>query len=327
MVSDILPGQRIDSYFVLRKIKLRTSEKKNEPYLSLELGDSSGRIFGTLWDNIEKTTELLNEGDLVKVKAKVINWKNRPHLSINKIRLVTERDSVKLNDFIPKSQITTQQLLDQVYDYIDKFQDPQLVQLLNSIYRDDKLLPRIIRASGGKLWHHCYEGGLLEHSLNVARIVEQTSTLYKNINKEILLAGALLHDIGKVYELTPGPVIDYTDQGRLLGHIAIGYQMIASRMDAITDLNESTRNELLHLVLSHQGKLEQGSPIVPMSREAFLLYSADELDSKMNAFERIYAKEKKHDSRWSTFVKLLDRFLYFGEQKKIKNDMISIKKT
>ncbi len=327
MVNDILPGQRIDSYFVLRKIKLRTSEKKKEPYLSLELGDSSGRIFGTLWDNIEKTTELLNEGDLVKVKAKVINWKNRPHLSINKIRLVTERDSVKLNDFIPKSQITAQQLLEQVYEYIDGIHDPQLVQLLNSIYRDEKLLVKIMRASGGKLWHHCYEGGLLEHSLNVARIVERTSALYSSIDKDLLLAGALLHDIGKIHELSPGPVIDYTDQGRLLGHIVIGYQMIASKMDALPDFDENKRNELLHLVLSHQGKPEQGSPVVPMSREAFLLYSADELDSKMNAFERIYAKEKKHDNRWSTFVKLLDRFLYFGEQKKIKNDMISIKKT
>ena len=195
--------------------------------------------------------------------------------------------------------------------FFDK--NKHLKKLWAAVTQNDELIEKLQKAPGGKLWHHCYLGGLLEHSNNVARLVLSIADNYQHLNRDLLLTGALLHDLGKIIEFKWQGFIDYSDVGRLHGHISIGYHFIASEIEKIKDFPPTLRDEVLHLVLSHQGKLEQGSPVVPMMREAMILYYADELESKIGAFDRIEENEHEPGKVWSNYVKLLDRFLYFGD--------------
>jgi len=185
--------------------------------------------------------------------------------------------------------------------------------LLDLIFQDQKIRKAFGDAPGGKLWHHAYLGGLLEHTLSVTKIAEQAAKQYPGINRDLLLTAGLLHDIGKISSYTYRTVIDFTDEGRLLGHIVIGAQMVTDKIKIFPDFPRPLAKELLHLILSHQGKLEQASPVVPMTLEALLLYYADEIDSKANAFLRIQEREKKPGRTWSSYVNLMNQYFYFGE--------------
>jgi len=318
VINEIKSGQVIEGFFVLRKIECRTQKEKGDLYLSLELGDASGRIFGSLWHNVKKTFKLLKAGDIVKLKARTIDWKGRPHLSIEKIRLTDAKDEVDTESLIPKANTNSGDSYQLCLEIIDTIKEKNLCALLFSVYKDKSIKYNLFKAPAGKLWHHCYEGGLLEHTLNVCRIVENAAKLFPHIDRDILIAGALLHDIGKIKEFVSGNFIDYSDEGRLHGHISIGYHLVAAHIEKIKDFPPDLRMKILHLILSHQGQLDQGSPVVPMSREALILYYADEMDSKLNAFERIFNKEKSQNKSWSSYVKLLDRFFYFGDHKDIE---------
>lgn len=313
MITDLKAGQKITDFFVVRHKEIHTKKDSTETYLSIELGDASGRIFGSLWGDWQKVEHELKIGELAKVRANVIDWHGKPHLSITKIRHLCDSDDVSLDSFLPRAQKPASQLLDEFQTLSDQISDDHLAKLLKSILTEDNLMDKLQKAPGGKLWHHCYLGGLLEHSINVAQIVLAIAENYKHINRDLVLAGALLHDIGKIVEFKWDGFIDYSDAGRLHGHIAIGYALVAQKIEKIKGFPATLRDELLHLILSHQGKLEQGSPVVPMTREAFVLYFADELDSKLGAFDRIDEKENESGKKWSNYVKLLDRFLYLGD--------------
>lgn len=314
MICDIKPGQSIVAFFILRKKELRTMHGNRDFYLSLELGDSSGRIFASVWQNAEKLYSDLEEGQPVKVRAKVIDWKGRAHLSVEKIRPVEERDELDAGTLLPEAKADIQKILADIRAIIEDVKNEQLRVLLNSFYQDEKFAEQFCQAPGGKLWHHCYKGGLAEHTLAVANMCMQIASLYPRIHRDLLVAGALLHDIGKIREYEVQGFFDFSDAGRLLGHIAMGYHKVAERIEALPDFPEKLADQLLHLILSHQGKREQGAPVVPMTREAMILYYADELDSRLNAMERIYNRDKEPGRKWSQYIKLLDRFIYFGDE-------------
>ncbi len=300
-------------FFVVRKKEIRTKRESSEIYLSLELGDASGRIFGSLWKNAAEAYSALREGEAAKVRAMVIDWKGRPHLSIERIRPVSANDKVDLDKFLPTATVDVDEVLGEISHLIESVRTALLKDLLKSIFDDEPLLSAFRKAPGGKLWHHCYAGGLAEHTLAIAKIALQIADFYPRIQKDILLTGALLHDIGKVREYETKGFIDFSDEGRLQGHIAIGYHLVANHIERIENFPKSLRDQILHLILAHQGKLEQGSPVTPMTREALVLYYADELDSKLNAFERIFERENEAGKKWSQYVRLLDRYLYFGD--------------
>ncbi|HPG39777.1 MAG TPA: HD domain-containing protein [bacterium] len=313
MIAEFKPGQAIEDFFVLRKAECRKQAEKGELYLSLELGDASGRIFGTLWKQVDEMLKLLKEGDIVKVKGQVIEWKGKLHLSVEKIRLAQVNDRVDSDSLIPAGTCDPQENLDKIFQKIGTVEDENLRSLLLSVYNDKTIRKALLKAPAGKLWHHCYEGGLLEHTLGVCNFAESIAMQVLKVDRQLLIAGALLHDIGKIREYKTGYFIDYSDEGRLLGHISIGYHIVAGFIERNKKFPEELANKVLHLILSHQGELEHGSPVVPMCRESLILYYADELDSKLNAFDRIYDKEKSQHKKWSSYVKLMDRFLYFGD--------------
>ncbi|OGC05396.1 hypothetical protein A2V82_14470 [candidate division KSB1 bacterium RBG_16_48_16] len=308
------PGQSITEFFILRKKELRKKHNSDEFYLSVELTNEKGRIFGSLWTEAEKRYSELSEGTPVKVQASVIDWKNNVHLSVNKIRPATESDGIDPERFLPTSPMNEENLKKEITEMIDGVENPFLKGLLNKLYKDESFWKNFARTPGGKLWHHCYKLGLAEHTLSVAKLVSHLSDVYPTLNRALLITGALVHDIGKIDEYQTKGYIEFTDRGRLHGHITIGFHKIASLIEACDDFPKELSAQLLHLILSHQGALENGSPVVPMTREAFVLYFADEIDSKLNAIDRITLRDREPDRKWSQYINLLNRFIYFGDQ-------------
>ena len=311
-IRELQAGEDILSFFVLRKKELKIKRDSGEKYLTFEFGDSSGRLSGSLWDNIQGVYEALNIGDVVKIKGVIVTFHDRLHLNIDKIRQVEERDEYDITRLVPVVEKDRKALFDHFDELIASVRNPHFRQLLNLIFSDAEIRQSFGDAPGGKLWHHNYLGGLLEHTLSVTDIADRVGQTYPGFNRDLIITAGLLHDIGKIHSYTYKTLIDFTDEGRLVGHIVIGAQMVSEKIHAINDFPKELATELLHLILSHQGKLEQASPVVPMTLEGLILYYADELDSKANAFLRIKKKEERPGQKWSSFIQLLDRYLYFG---------------
>jgi len=318
MIRDIQAGDKIVAFFVLRKKEIRTKRETGEIYLSVELVDASGRISGSLWEAPQPAYQAVEKGDVVKVKGTAISYKERLHLSIEKLRGVTSRDRVEAEQLVPASDTDLQTLVERLEKLVASVHEPFLKRLLDDVLQDPQLRTGLQHAPGGKLWHHNYLRGLLEHTVSVATLVDKIAAHYPAANRDLLVTAALLHDIGKVDSYRYDTLIEYTDAGRLLGHIVLGSQIVQRKIDSIDGFPMQLAMELQHLVLSHQGKLEQASPVVPMTLEGLILYYADELDSKTNAFQRVQRKEGKQ--AWSSYVKLLDQFFYFGSDSPADGD-------
>jgi len=315
-IRELKPGESVTIFFVVRKKELKTKKDKS-PYLLLELGDSSGRIPATLWEDVKKTYDAIQVGDIVKVKGTVMTYKDSRQISVEKIRKAQTSDEVDKKEFIQKGKLDIDALTQDLTETIESVKNPFLQHLLKRVFNDPWWSNRFKEAPGGKLWHHAYLGGLLEHTTAVAEICETMARLYPTANRDLLLTGALLHDIGKIeeYRYDQG-FIEYTDEGRLWGHISIGAQRIRAILEEFEKgegFPPELKKHLLHLVLSHQGELEHGSPVVPMTLEAMILYYADEADSKANALVHIVERDREPGRRWSKYVPVLDRFIYLGE--------------
>lgn len=312
MITDLKAGETIVSFFVLRKKEIKTRRESNEIYLSLELGDASGRIFGAVWDEPQKSYQAVEKGDVVKVKATVIDFRDRLHLNIEKLRKVDEKDEVDIKQLVPACDKDLKKLIAQLDELIASVSNTHLKHLLSSIFDDRTIRTPFETAPGGKLWHHNYLGGLLEHTLSVTEIADKIGQMYPDVNRDLLVTAGLLHDIGKIDSYRYDTMIDFTDEGRLLGHIVIGAQLVSERIKSLSEFPKELAKQLVHLILSHQGKLEQASPVVPMTLEGIILYYADEFDAKANAFLRI--RKKEGHKRWSSYVNLLGQYFYFGSE-------------
>ena len=312
MIRDLEPGDEAVSFFVLRKKEMKTKYGSNKLYVSLDFGDASGRVRGSVWQDVQSVYKDLAVGDIVKVQFKVVEFSGRLHLQVDKIRKSEDGDNIDVSRLVPVVKKDRQKLLAHLDELIEQVGNSHLNGLLHRVFDDKSTRKSFYDAPAGKLWHHAYLGGLLEHTLSVTDISDRVGQMYPNVNRDLLLAGGLLHDIGKVSSYSYKSLIDYTDEGRLLGHIVQGAQLVEERIKSMGDFPDEVRMQLLHLILSHQGKLEQASPVVPMTLEALILYYADEIDSKANAFLRIRDQQKESGAKWSSYVKLIDRYLYFG---------------
>jgi 3'-5' exoribonuclease len=312
-IRELKPGDEVLHYFIIRKKEIK-EKRSNEYYLAFEFGDRSGRINGTLWDDVKEANAFIKVHDIVKIKGNVITYRENPHITIEKIRNITPADNISPDDFIPKTTKNTDELFQKIINIIDSIQIQPVRNMFRLILDDDNFIQGFKNSPAGKLWHHNYMGGLLEHTLSVSEICISLSNQYPIVNRDILITGAVLHDIGKISELTTDGFVDYSTEGRLLGHMAIAFEYIAEKISHIQDFPDELRNRILHCILSHHGQKEKGSPVAPMTMEAFLLHYADEIDSTINSFMRIEKKEKEPDKKWSNYVNLLDRFLYFGEE-------------
>ncbi len=310
-VKDLKPGLEVVEFFVLRKKELK--EYNGQRFLKLELGDRSGRIDAVVWDNLDQFYDQAETGEIVKVKGWVSTYKEAPQLKIDKMRKA-KAEEIDLADFLPRSDRDLNLLYEDFKDIAQTVKNPHLRRLLDLLTEESFLMEGLKRAPGGKLWHHARLGGLLEHTLKVVSICQKAAEMYDLVDRDLLITGALLHDIGKVNSYSAGGFFDYTDEGRLLGHIVSGDELIHAKIQKIPDFPQELALKLKHLILSHQGQLEFASPVVPQTIEAIILHYADELDAKADAFSHIIKTQKTRGKKWSDWVHLIDRFIYLGEE-------------
>ena len=307
-IAEVSPGDDIDDLFAIRKVDLR--EYSGGKMIILELVDRSGRLNGVIWNGSSQIMKGLRPGKVHRVRGAVSTYKGESQVTVERVEPITDYDP---EDFLPRGPFTFDELNNRLTDAIGKISDNHYRELLERIFSEEKFRRGFLQGVGGKLWHHNYVGGLAEHSLSICDLCSNFASHYKELDKDLLLSGALLHDIGKVESYSLNNAIEYTDLGRLLGHIVIGDQMVKDALANIPDFPGEKAIKIRHLILSHQGSPEQASPVPPMTSEGMALYIADLLDSKLAALRRIRNKEQRSGVKWSNYVKLLDRFIYFGE--------------
>ncbi len=314
LIRDIRAGDEIISYFILRKKELRQKKSTGEPYLSLEFGDRSGRLNGSLWENVTQVQKAIQPNDIVKVRGKVITYLDKLHLTIEKIRKSTATDQIDPKSFLPVCYESAEAMYQEIKDILASIKTASLTQLISSFINDEEFSTNFLEAPGGKLWHHAYLGGLAEHTRSVMKICQFLAHHFAdNVQHDLLLTAAFLHDIGKISEFKREGFIDYSTPGRLIGHINIGFNLALEKISQIQDFPVQMKDQLLHCILSHHGEKDKGSPVVPMTMEALILSYADQLDSSVGAFQRIIEKEKEPEKIWSNYVNLIDRFIYLGK--------------
>lgn len=301
--------QDIVSYFLVAVKDVR--EGKKDYYIRLELIDKTGTVNANIWNQALLYADKFTEGQVVKIKAMVKNYKGQTQLSVTNIR-TAEAEEFDLVDYVATSDKDIPKLCDEFYAFIDNIQNIYIKQLLLSIFEQNgTFFARFINSPAAKSWHHNYLGGLLEHTVSVARICEFSSSNY-DVDHDLLIAGALLHDMGKVFEYNTKTMIDFTDEGRLVGHICIADQLVVEKAKEIDQFPTKTLMKLRHMILSHHGEYEKGAARIPQTIEAVVLHYADNLDAQTIGVQQLIKNADANQSEWTEFDKLNNRYIYIG---------------
>jgi 3'-5' exoribonuclease len=279
-VSDLVDGQAVSSPFLVREKEIRTSARTGNSWLQLELADRSGTISAKMWDNYAALVETFDRDDIVQIRGRVKLYNGRKELTLEQIIPVAERD-YDLGDFLPHTKYDVEKLYADLRTAIPGMQNPWLKQLLTSVVEDPAIAPRLKRAPAAMTMHHAYLGGLIEHIASLIGLAGTVTAHYPDLDRDLLLTGVVLHDIGKLDELQYARGISYSDEGRLLGHIMIGVALVQEKCRAIPGFPAPLAVLVEHLILSHHGSHEFGSPSLPQFPEAVVLHFIDDLDSKM----------------------------------------------
>ena len=308
-VKDFVVEDNITSYFSVRRKELR--EFTRGQYVSLEIADNTARIPAVYWDPDAFALNELEEGMVVKIRGTVTEYRNKLQVTIKKIRLALDNE-YEIEDILPHSPQSKEHRRQRVIKLKEQIINTHIKNLVDSFLEDEEFFDAYLNAAAGKLWHHAYIGGLSEHSANVADLALQVADNYSFLDKDLVIFGGLMHDAGKVKQYASETMIDYTDEGRLVGHISIIDNWLCEKAHGMEAFPESLLTKLRHIILSHHGENEYGSPVVPQMPEAFIVYYCDEIDSKMGAITRI--RDRQDGVGWSPYVNMLSRFLYFGEK-------------
>lgn len=291
------------SEVVLCRSKEVAQTKVGKNYYSLKLQDASGSVDGKIWD-LSSGIDHFEALQYIKVEGEVKRYQNSLQLSIRRLRVAREGE-YDPKDYIPVSPYPIEEMYEKLLTTLRSISHPQLRALLEAFFVNDPAFVKAFKAhSAAKSVHHSFSGGLLQHTLRVTELCEDYCKKYPMIQRDLLLAGALCHDIGKTRELSSFPANDYTDEGQLLGHIVIGVQMLSEKMAQIPGFPVNVRNELLHIILAHHGEFEFGSPKKPALLEALALHMADNTDAKIQLMCETLSDENAHG--WLGFQKFLD---------------------
>ncbi len=309
-LAELNTGDDVNHFLLLVKVEVKTT-RTNKEYLNLELKDSSNSLGAKIWDDFEDFLKNSEAGKVVKVQGKIEEFMGQPQIKINKLRLAAKEDNISSEFFMPRSKRNLEKMLEEFNNRIEIINNAGLKSLLKEIFGGERMEKfRIVPA--GKAWHHAYIHGLLEHTLEVIRICDLMADIHSEVDRDLLTAGAFLHDLGKIEELTADGNFDYTDRGRLIGHIVIAALIIESEIKKINGFSELLKDKLLHLILSHQGKHEFATPVEPKTLEAIILYQADELSAKSNAYKMAIQSEENSRSNWTKFLHLANTSLYIS---------------
>lgn len=311
-LKDIKQGEKISSSFLVAEKNMAFS-LKGSPYLTVKLKDKTGELDGKVWDNAVEFDQQFKKGDIIAVEGRANTYKNSIQISIVGIKKCNWEE-VEPTDYLPGAKGDVDGMFNELLGHVDTVQNEALHTLLYAFLKDEKTAELFKRAPAAKGFHHIYLGGLLEHSLSVVRLLTKIAEHYPHLDRDILIAGGLLHDIGKIYEFSYDQLIEYSDEGRLIGHIVMGVEMIDKKIAAIPDFPAQLALELRHLILSHHGEFEYGSPKRPKTMEALAVHYVDDLDAKLNAFQALTANSNNADSDWTTYNRFFERYLYKKKQ-------------
>lgn len=296
----------VEDIFVLKKIR-RKEKKEGGYFYELYISDKTGEIRAYIFENIENFEKILKEG-IFKIKGEVYE---RDGEMVCKLYEISEIREIDLNEILPSSPKNINEMENMLEAIIITVENEYFKKLLESVFNDPFIRKEFLRAPAAKKKHHAYIGGLIEHTLNVVRILEALIEVYPEIKRDILITGALLHDIGKIktYEYSTG--IDFSDEGRLLDHIYIGIKIVDEKINKINNFPEDLKLRILHMIASHHGERNMGAIVEPMTEEALLLHFADYIDTQMFKFKRA-REESKEGARWSEYQKDLQRYVFLG---------------
>ncbi|PSH04970.1 MAG: phosphohydrolase [Acidobacteria bacterium] len=295
----------VTTSFVVSNKQIK-SKKSGEPYLDLTLMDRTGTIQAKMWDNVEECAYSFEQDDFVKVKGLINKYNQRWQLTIHKIRKVNDSE-IDFSDYLPKTSKDIDELWRTLGEFVASIANPFLRQLLEMFMADTEFARSYRNAPAAKTLHHAFIGGLLDHVVSLFRSCDLVARNYEFINRDLLLTGAFLHDIGKVHELSYARSFSYTTEGQLLGHMIIELEMLHSKLAQIPDFPPQLKILIEHLIISHHGQYEFGSPKLPMFPEALMLHYLDDLDSKMEAMRAQFERDAELDSPWTAYNSALAR--------------------
>ena len=310
-INEIKENDNVDSLFLVRE-KSSGVTKAGNAYLKLKLGDRSGEMEGRIWTSAGDLAESFEKDDFVHAKGKAVSFQEHLQLNITRIERIGEEEIV-LSDFFPVSEKDINGMFQSLTEISQQVKNQYLYQLLRLFWKDESFVERFKMAPASKWLHHTYLGGLLEHTLSLTQLVLKNASHYPGLNLDLLLTASILHDLGKVDELCYRRSFDYSDEGRLLGHIILGIEKVEDKIRQLPDFPKDLSTLLKHLLLSHHGQYTWGSPKKPMTLEAVILHYLDDMDAKMNGIKQFLKTQVPDGSRWSSYHRTFEQVFYLPD--------------
>ncbi len=306
-LAELRDGDAFEGFYVVRDSSLQTAIN-GKSYIRMTMADASASMQANVWDANRDLFQLCPAGCIIKIMGIAESYKGKPQIKITRFRPAHESE-VNLDSFLPRTTKDVEAMRAEVLTLADSIADRDYLALAGSFFHDRAMMDKFCRIPAAREVHHAYIGGLLEHTLNIARMAEAFSAGAR-VNRDLLLIGALLHDIGKTEELEAKFSIEYTNRGKLLGHLYIGAEMVAERAAALPNFPYDKRNLVQHLILSHHGRFEYGSPVLPKIPEAFALHHLDNLDAKVETANRLLDSIQDPEKQWTDYARSLETALY-----------------
>jgi len=308
-IKDIKENTKIEGNYLVKSKSIGQTRQGNS-FLTLTLGDKTGTIEARVWDRVEEISTHCKEGNIVTIAGQANTYRNQIQIQIHE--LTQNKSPIDPTIFQESSPKDIPHMLSDLKALVNQIQNRHLRTLIDSFMADHHFVTQFKKAPAAKHFHHSYLGGLLEHTLSVSQMAVRVSEHYPELDCDLLLSGAILHDIGKIEELTVEPTIEYSNKGRLLGHIVLGVVMVEEKLQSLKDFPPELALRLKHLILSHHGEFDFGSPKRPKFLEAFALHLIDDMDAKIHGLSRLL-KDDRQEGSWTVFNNLLQRYFYKGD--------------
>jgi 3'-5' exoribonuclease len=306
-----LREKQVFTTFFLAKEKVLLTGKNGKQYMSVTLSDKTGTVDARIWDNVETLSELFQAGEVVKVKGQVQLFQNRKQIIVHRLERA-QNGEYDMTDLISTSARNPESMFAELHKIAEEMEDVSIRQLTLDVLNDPEIRAKMLISPAAKSIHHAYLAGLLEHVLSICGLMKSIHAHYQaqkiELKLDLLLFGAIFHDIGKVWELAIEDSISYTDKGKLLGHMMLAVELVEKKASRILGFPEETKDLLKHIILSHHGRLEYGSPKVPMFLEAFIVAAVDDFDSKINTIAGFIKNERESGEKWSRYNTLFERY-------------------
>ncbi len=309
-IKDIRAGDLVDDIFVLSE-KTMAQKRDGNNFLNITVSDKTGKIKGVIWDEVDEISAGTTSSDFVQVQGTVSEYKGMLQLVVKKMASIPA-DSVNPSDFLPATRRDIDKMFLRLLKIVASMEAGHMKKLFETFFNDMDFVRKFKNAPAAKKMHHAYIGGLLEHTLSMALLADRIAGHYSGVDRDLLLAGTILHDIGKIREFNYKYSIDYSDEGRLLSHIVIGIMMLDEKLEEVEDFPQDQAVLLRHMIISHHGTREFGSPEPPKTIEAVLLNYIDEIDAKVKGIRDFMATEDPNES-WTSYHRLLGRHFYRGK--------------